>query len=65
MAAANVEVINRKCHDLKHQISALRQMDNPEEKVESIQELERAVLNTANSVAVVIPVRLGGNRKAL
>ena len=44
MAAANVEVINRKCHDLKHQISALRQMDNPEEKEESIQELERAVL---------------------
>lgn len=44
MAAANVEVINRKCHDLKHQISALRQMENPEEKEESIQELERAVL---------------------
>ncbi len=44
MAAANVEVINRKCHDLKHQISALRQMDDPGEKEESIQELERAVL---------------------
>lgn len=43
MAAANVEVINRKCHDLKHQISALRQME-PGEKEESIQELERAVL---------------------
>ncbi len=43
MSAANVEVINRKCHDLKHQISALRQME-PGEKEESIQELERAVL---------------------
>ena len=43
MAAANVEVINRKCHDLKHQISALRQME-PGEKEESIRELERAVL---------------------
>lgn len=44
MAADNVEVINRKCHDLKHQISALRRMDDPDEKEESIQELERAVL---------------------
>ncbi len=44
MAVANVEVINRKCHDLKHQISALRQMEDPGEKEESIRELERAVL---------------------
>ena len=44
MAKANIEVINRKCHDLKHQISALRQMNSPEEKEQSIGELESAVL---------------------
>lgn len=44
ISAANVEVINRKCHDLKHQISALRRMDKGDEKERSIRELEEAVL---------------------
>lgn len=44
LAKANIEAINRKCHDLKHQISALRRMDSQEEKERSIGELEQAVL---------------------
>ena len=44
LAKANIEAINRKCHDLKHQISALRRMDPQEEKERSIGELEQAVL---------------------
>ena len=44
MSRATVEVINRKCHDLKHQISALRSMDNPEEKERSIRDLEQSVM---------------------
>ncbi|MBO7364899.1 MAG: GHKL domain-containing protein [Lachnospiraceae bacterium] len=38
-----IEVINRKCHDLKHQISALRSMTGAEQE-RSIGELEQAVL---------------------
>ncbi len=44
LAKANIEVINRKCHDLKHQVSALRRMDDQEEKERTLQELEQAVL---------------------
>ena len=43
LSRATVEVINRKCHDLKHQISALRHM-SWEEQEKSIAELENAVL---------------------
>lgn len=38
-----MDVIDRKCHDLRHQINALRLMDD-EEKEKSIQELEKAVM---------------------
>ncbi len=44
LAKANIDIINRKCHDLRHQISALRRMEDQEEKERSIQELEEAVL---------------------
>lgn len=44
LSKANIELMNRKCHDLKHQISALRQMDSQEEKERTIGELEEAVL---------------------
>ena len=40
----SVEIINRKCHDLKHQISALRRMEDPAEQERSIRELEEAVM---------------------
>ncbi len=40
---ATIEVINRKCHDLKHQIAALRHM-NEQEQEKSISDLEKAVL---------------------
>ncbi len=43
MSKATVEVINRKCHDLRHQIAALRNM-NREQREQSIAELEDAVL---------------------
>ena len=43
MSKATVDVINRKCHDLKHQISALRTMPS-EEQEKSIRDLERAIL---------------------
>mgnify|MGYP002858883290 CR=1 FL=1 len=43
LSEATVDVINRKCHDLKHQISALRNM-SPEEQEKSISDLEHAIL---------------------
>ena len=43
MSKATVEVINRKCHDLRHQIAALRSM-NREQREQSIAALEDAVL---------------------
>ena len=43
IAHATMEVINRKCHDLKHQISALRSMSSVDRE-KSISELENAIL---------------------
>lgn len=43
MTAYNIEVINRKCHDLKHQIGAMRTMSDAERE-KSIAELETAVM---------------------
>ncbi len=43
LSRATIEIINRKCHDLRHQIAALRNMDR-EERDRSISELENAVL---------------------
>lgn len=40
----NTEIINRKCHDLKHQVSALRQMGDGPEKQKYLQEIEDAVM---------------------
>jgi hypothetical protein len=41
--AENVELINRKCHDLKHQLEALRRMPE-EQRDESLRSLEDSVL---------------------
>lgn len=43
VSRATVDVINRKCHDLRHQIAALRHMSE-DEKEKSISELEKAVM---------------------
>ncbi len=43
MSKATAEIINRKCHDLRHQIAALRTM-NRDQREQSIAELEEAVL---------------------
>ena len=43
MSRATIDVINRKCHDLRHQIAALRHMGE-EEKEKSIRQLEKAVM---------------------
>lgn len=43
LSRATIDVINRKCHDLRHQIAALRHMSS-EEQEKSIGELESAVM---------------------
>ena len=40
----NINIINKKCHDLKHQITALRNMEWGTEKDNAITEIENAVL---------------------
>lgn len=44
LAKEQIEMINIKCHDLKHQISALRQKGTEGEKEEVLKELEENVL---------------------
>ena len=39
----NIALIERKCHDLKHQVAALRSIENPEIRERSIGEIEQAV----------------------
>ena len=43
MSKENIELINRKCHDLKHQVRALR-LASKEERNASLDELERSVM---------------------
>lgn len=40
----NVDIINVKCHDLKHQIHAARKTDDSEERSASLKEVEKAIL---------------------
>lgn len=44
MTAENVELINRKCHDLKHQIEGLRRMGSGTERDAYIGKIEQAVM---------------------
>lgn len=44
LAAENVDIINRKCHDLKHQIAALRRISDGGEREKSIRSLEQSVM---------------------
>lgn len=40
----NIDIINIKCHDLKHQIAAIRSMNNHEQIEESLKDVEKAVM---------------------
>lgn len=44
MTAENVELINRKCHDLKHQIEGLKRMGSGAERDAYIGKIEQAVM---------------------
>lgn len=44
MSAENMEIINMKCHDLKYQVAALRNINNPREHEKSIKEIEHAIM---------------------
>ena len=43
LAKENIALINRKCHDLKHQIKAMRLMFQDENREKYLQEIEQAV----------------------
>lgn len=45
-----IDSINRKCHDLKHQLRALRQMTNEEEKEAYFNEMEHDIMIYDNAV---------------
>lgn len=49
LSKENIALINRKCHDLKHQISAIRAMGSSEERDKYIKELQKS-LNIYDSV---------------
>lgn len=40
----SIDIINRKCHDLKHHVSALRLMQDPQEREDSLREIEERVM---------------------
>lgn len=44
LSRENIDLINRKCHDLKHQIAALRFVDSREEREASLREIENSVM---------------------
>lgn len=52
----NIDLINQKCHDLKHQVNALRRMEDSESKDKYLKELEQsvqiydAIVKTGNEV---------------
>ena len=60
LSKENIDIINRKCHDLKHQISLLRGMADSPEKEEIIRSLEENVniydtrLETENEALSVV-----------
>lgn len=43
LAKENIELINRKCHDLKHQVAAMRTMEGGERRDQYIREIEESV----------------------
>lgn len=63
IAKENIDIINRKCHDLKHQIAALRDMCTKEEREKYIEEIQdsiqiyEAMVKTGNDVLDTDPDR--------
>lgn len=43
LSKENVEIINRKCHDIKHQLNALMSMDNERERQQYVEEIRNAI----------------------
>ncbi len=43
IAKDQMNVIDRKCHDLKYQVAAMRNMDNPQERDATLKELEKSI----------------------
>lgn len=56
MSKETIEIINRKCHDLRHQIRALKDMDNLQKQKEVVEGIEESVMiydaikNTGNPI---------------
>lgn len=56
LAKENIALINRKCHDLKHQVAAMRTIAGPEEREKYLREVEdsvriyEAIVQTGNEV---------------
>lgn len=44
MSKETIDIINRKCHDLKHQVAALRGIDNLEKRSDAIDSIEESVM---------------------
>ena len=44
MSRESIEIINRKCHDLKHQVAALKHIHDPNRREEVIDSLQSAVM---------------------
>lgn len=44
MSRESIEIINRKCHDLKHQVAALRHIQDPQRKEEVLDSLQSSVM---------------------
>ena len=40
----NIDIINRKCHDLKHQLAAIKLVKDPEKQAQVIDDLQESVL---------------------
>ena len=43
LARENIDLINRKCHDLKHQIAAIRGISDPEQREEYLSGIEQSI----------------------
>lgn len=43
-ARETIDIINKKCHDLKHQVAALRKINNPVRQEEVIESIEKSIM---------------------
>ena len=44
LSRENIDIINRKCHDLKHQVAALRAVQNESQRSRYLDEMEKSVM---------------------